>query len=92
MTLHNFTDKFEYPVLMKIHGVLDYPKINKLKDEIKINATSIHSDLGGGTNGHLGQILTDLEYTHVDHIAYIRHPNPPALNIPRNTQQHEENR
>ena len=92
MTSHNFNDKFEYPVLTKILGMLDYPKINKLKDELKINASSIHSDLGGGMNGHLGLILTDVEYENVDDEPYKRHINPPLLIIQNKTQQHEANR
>ena len=66
--------------------------MNQLKNELKANASSIQSDLGGGLNGHLGLITTAIEYTSIDNTPYTRYNNPPPLNIPRATAQHEANR
>ena len=82
-------DKFENPVLTKVHGPLNYLALKTLKDEIKTNAASIHSDLGGGANGHLGLVLTPEEYAFISITPYVRHLNPPNLNIAPGTAQHE---
>ena len=50
---YSIEDKFEFPVLTKVHGPLKYPALKIIKDEIKANTASIHSKLGGGQNGHL---------------------------------------
>ena len=57
MSSHNFLEPFEYPVLTKITGILNYPVIKKLKDEIKANAVFVYSELGGGQNDHLGLVF-----------------------------------
>ena len=56
-----------------------------LKDEIKTNASSIYSDLGGGAHGHLGLVLTPQEYAHVSAIPYIQLVHPGPLVIPPGT-------
>ena len=92
MTSFNFNDRFEYPTLTRVTGSLNFKKLNQLKNELKANASSIQSDLGGGLNGHLGLITTAIEYTSIDNTPYTRYNNPPPLNIPRATAQHEANR
>ena len=67
----DFLKKFEYPVLTRIHHRPDYRSLKILKDEIKANAASIYSDLGGGTHGHLGMVLKPPEYGHVLPIPYV---------------------
>ena len=64
-------DKFEYPVLTKVIGTLKYSSLKTIKDELKTNAACIHSELGGGQNGHLGLVLTHTEYTNVNGQQYI---------------------
>ena len=44
---------FQYPILTKIHGEPTAEAILKLAKEIKANARSVYSDLGGGKHGHL---------------------------------------
>ena len=92
MTSYNFNNRFKYPVLTRVTEPLSFQKLNKLKNQLKTNASSIQSHLGGAINGHLGLITTTLEYTTIDATSYIWHVNPPPLNSPRNTQQHEANR
>ena len=82
--------KFEYPVLTKILGTLNYPALKTLKNELKANAASIISDLGGGQNGHLGLVLSDVEYAVVcANDPYIRHTQPTAPTFVTATPQHE---
>ena len=74
-------EKFETPVLTKIHGPLNYLGLKTIKDELKTNAASIHSELGGGANGHLGLVLTPLEYAQVSVTPYVRHLNLSLIHI-----------
>ena len=83
---------FEYPTLTRIHGQPTYPSLKIIKDEMKANASSVQSDLGGGANGHLGLILTQLEYSSVSPVDYIRPIHPGAIVIPPGTTQHESTR
>ena len=85
----NITERFVYPTLTKVQGKLDYHALKTIKDELKANATKITSDLGGGANGHLGLVLTPLEYTHISVVPYVRHLNPPPLVIPAGTPNYE---
>ena len=52
---------FELPTLTKIHGEPTYFQLKELKNELKSNATSVTTDLGGGGHGHLGLVLTPAE-------------------------------
>ena len=45
---------FEYPVLTKITGKLDYESLKAIKDEVKANTGKVPCDLGGSNNGYLG--------------------------------------
>ena len=87
--MFSVTDNFEYPVLTKVCGPLNYDNLKVLIDETGANAASVQSDLGGGANGRLGLVITVLEYIYVNVIPYVRHVNPAALNIPTGTSQHE---
>ena len=61
-------NKFEYPILTKVHRILDYASLKIIKDELKANATSIHSKLGGGADGHLGLVMDPIEYVLISQI------------------------
>ena len=85
-------DKFEYLVLTNVHGPLTYTSLKIIKDELKANTASIHSNFGGGTHGHLELVLTQPEYSLISAIPYLR-PVPPALlAIAPGTTQHDSNR
>ena len=43
---------FEYLVLTKFQGQLTHVTLIINKDEMKANATSVSTDLGGGVKGH----------------------------------------
>ena len=56
------------------------------------NAASVPTDLGGGANGHLGLLLTDVEYHSVNATAYVRPVHPGILVIPLGITQHKSTR
>ena len=85
-------DNFEHPVLTKVHGSLTYPALKTIKDELKANAASIHSELGGGTNGHLGLVLSAAEYALVSAVPYVRYVHPVSPIILPGTTNHEATR
>ena len=43
-------------------GEPTYESLRVLVNQIKANARSIHTTLGGGQHGHLGLVLTALQY------------------------------
>ena len=79
------TTSFEFPVLSKVSGRPTYESLKKVKDELKTNASTVSSDLGGGANGHLGLVLTDVEYTFVSATPYVKPVHPGQLVIPPGT-------
>ena len=48
--------------ITKITGKPNYESLKNLKDELKANAASIPTTLGGGTHGYLGLILSPAAY------------------------------
>lgn len=44
---------FPKPDLTKIIGIPTYDTLHTLQLELKTNAQSVHSNLGGGNHGHL---------------------------------------
>jgi hypothetical protein len=58
------TESFPLPheQLTLIPGKLSAATIRQLKKELYANARSIHSDRGGGLNGHLGLVMPTAAY------------------------------
>ena len=56
---------------------------------LKANATSVHSDLGGGQFGDLGLVLDDTTYRDLMGTHYVRPIHPGILLIPQGTAHHE---
>ena len=83
---------FENSVLTKIHGEPTFVTLKAIKNELKSNACSVTSDLGGGAHGHLGLVLTPTEYATISAVPYVRPVHPGNLNIPAGTAQHEATR
>ena len=83
---------FEYQTLTRIHGQPSHPSLKIIKDEMKVNASSITSNFGGGANGNLGLVLTQPEYTFVSTTNYVRPVHLDPLVIPPATSQHESMR
>ena len=68
---------FQHKLLTKIHGKPTYPTLHKLHTELKANASSVPSTLGGGLHGHLGLILTPTAYATLQPTTpWVTPPNP----------------
>jgi len=68
---------FQHKVLTRLHGQPTFETLQTLANEIKANAASVPSTLGGGHFGHLGLILSDARYaTLADTIPWISPVNP----------------
>ena len=52
---------FEKANLTPIHGKPTFETLHKLQNEIKANAKSIYSNLGGGAHDHLSLVLNDAQ-------------------------------
>ena len=88
MTSHTATDYrntyFEIKNPTPICGEPTYESLKLLHNEIKINAQSIPTQLGGGNNGHLGLVLTVSDYQLVTPVMYFRPVNPGLFQIDTN--------
>lgn len=82
---------FETKDLTPIAGEPNAESILRLKNELKANARSVHSNLGGGIYGHLGLILTPQQYALISNVPFDRPAHPGPLVIPPNTTQHMSN-
>ena len=56
---------FQNPTLTKIVGDPTYTSLAKLKRKCKVNAKSVSRYLGGGTQGHLGLVITAIVYARI---------------------------
>lgn len=76
---------FQHKLLTKIHGQPTYETLQTLATEIKANAASVPSTLGGGQYGHLGLILSDERYaTLATTVPWVSPPNPGPFVPPAN--------
>ena len=68
---------FDHPEVTKVHGEPTTLDILTLQNEIRANAISVHTTLGGGQYGHLGLACHDDEYLEIEDVtAYTRPVNP----------------
>ena len=72
---------FEHPELTRIVGEPITATLITLQAEVRDNAQSVQSDLGGGANGHLGLVCTPTTYQSLVPNApvYTRPTNPGRL-------------
>jgi hypothetical protein len=76
---------FQHKMLKRIHGQPTYETLQNLSTEIKANAASVPSTLGGGQYGHLGLILSVDRYaTLANTIPWVSPPNPGPFAPPAN--------
>ena len=79
----NYTDThFDRAHLTPICGEPTYDTVHKLWNKVKANARSVYSNLGGGTHGHLGLVLTTAQYASISTTAFTRPDHPGPLAIP----------
>ena len=69
---------FLHAELTKIIGQPTYSSLHALFIQLKANAMSVHSNLGGGRHGHLGLLLVTQAYRLLSSIPYVRPPYPPT--------------
>jgi hypothetical protein len=53
---------FPYPLLPTVQGEPDYQTIHATRKFLQANSRAIETQLGGGTLGHLGLIISDASY------------------------------
>jgi hypothetical protein len=83
MTIPNITETyFQHKVLTKIVGIPTYSNLKILQDELKANASSVTSVLGGGHYGHLGLVLTPAQYNLLPNSAPWVAPPAPGPFLP----------
>jgi len=85
---------FTHVALRKIHGNPTYNDIQHLYKQVKANATSVTSTLGGGQHGHLGLTTNATTYARIASTPYVRltAPAPLGPNNSGTTAQIAENR
>ena len=72
------------PDLIRIIGIPTYDNLHQMQLELKSNALSFHSNLGGGTYGHLGLLMINMKYATLSPIKYVRSVGPGIIQIPSN--------
>ena len=76
---------FKYKTPTPIQGTPTNKALKHLKAELRANASSVETDLGGGDHGYLGLVLTVAEYAVINPNHPFNAPAfPAALNIPAN--------
>ena len=70
---------FQHKLLTKIHGAPSYDSLQNLLIELKANAGSVPTTLGGGHHGHLSLIVSPERY------ATLAHTIPWVNPVPRET-------
>ena len=68
---------FKYKTPTPIQGAPTNKTLERLKQELRANASSVESDLGGGDHGYLGLVLTDAKYATVTATPFVP-PTYPA--------------
>ena len=81
----NYRESFEIPVLTKIQGEPTADSLILLKRELKSNASSVYSNIGGGTHGHLFLVIYPTQFNLLSNSAFIRPLHPVLLTIPNGT-------
>ena len=70
---------FQYPELTKIQDEPETQSLIVIRNEVKANAMTVHTILGGGAYGHLGLVLTPAQYAQVPNSAPYEKPEHPGV-------------
>ena len=73
---------FRHGNLTKIEGNPTYKNIQHLYKEVKANAASVPTTLGGGNHGHLGLVQDNTTYARISPTAPYVRPTLPAALLP----------
>ena len=83
---------FEYADLMPIHGEPNYNSLTIILNQLKANARSVQTFLGGGHHGYLGLLLSPAQYATIAPNTPFQYPvhlcvlNLSAYHLPHVTQ------
>ena len=69
---------FELPELTKIHGEPNSAALLDLRNEIRCNAQSVTTTLGGGQYGHLGLVMSEDLYLALPNTVPYERPEFPG--------------
>jgi hypothetical protein len=75
-TVESLIKSFPYPTFAPIVGEPTYETITAVTRQLKANAASVHSELGGGALGHLALIMTPAVYATISVIPFAAPGNP----------------
>ena len=80
---------FKYKTSTPIQGTPTNKTLKRLKADLRANASSVESDLGGGNYGYLGLVLTNEEFASITPPPPLFTPPhfPPTLTIPPTVSQ-----
>lgn len=81
---------FEHPDLTKIIGIPTYDTLHQLHQELKANAMSVHSTLGGSQHGHLGLLMSQNAYALLSNTPFVIPEYPGELIIPAGATRHAQ--
>ena len=81
----NYRESLEIPVLTKIQGGPTADSLILLKRELKVNASSVYSNIGGLTHGNLFLVISPTQYNLLSNAAFIRPLHPDTITIPNGT-------
>ena len=84
----NYRESFPIPDLTRIIGIPTFETLHQMANELKQNASSVYSNLGGGAHGHLGLLLSPQMYALISNVPYVRPAHPGPLIIPANATRH----
>jgi hypothetical protein len=77
---------FQHKVLTPVAGKPTYESLQNILNELKANASSVPSTLGGGQHGHLGLLISDTRYTALANTLHWVSPgNPGPFDPPDST-------
>ena len=76
---------FAFPNVTHIDGEPDADNLIKLKNQVKANASSVPSNLGGGAHGHLGLVTSTTTYALLSNTPFVQPTFPGPLVIPQGT-------
>jgi hypothetical protein len=84
----NYRDLFfEYTDLDRINGEPNPENLLRFQKQLKANARSVYSNLGGGQNGHLFLVLSPAAYALISNTPFVRPDHPGTLIIPPNNTE-----
>jgi hypothetical protein len=81
LTVEEISNGFPNPVLPKIDNEPTFADIQLTTRLLNANAISIPYMAGGGTHGHLGIIMTQVEYAAISASPWVEPFNPNAIHI-----------